>query len=71
MRNAAYLLYAVVLNGIIRVFRNGSLAAQPFLDIRSKTRASGEQGLLGLAFPRDSPKNTDSTRTMTTSAETP
>jgi uncharacterized protein (TIGR03437 family) len=44
-------LFFVRQNGIVRVFRNGSLAAQPFLDITSKTQAGGERGLLGLAFP--------------------
>ncbi|HEV8145788.1 MAG TPA: PQQ-dependent sugar dehydrogenase, partial [Bryobacteraceae bacterium] len=29
----------------------GTLVDTPFLDIRSKTRAEGERGLLGLAFP--------------------
>jgi uncharacterized protein (TIGR03437 family) len=38
-------------DGLVRIFRNGALAAAPFLDIRSKTRAEGERGLLGLAFP--------------------
>jgi uncharacterized protein (TIGR03437 family) len=33
------------------MFRNGALAAQPFLDIRAKTRLDSERGLLGLAFP--------------------
>jgi uncharacterized protein (TIGR03437 family) len=44
-------LFIVQQNGIIRIYRNGALLATPFLDIRSKTRANGEQGLLGLAFP--------------------
>ena len=44
-------LFFVQQDGQIRLFRNGALTAQPFLDIRSKTHASGEQGLLGLAFP--------------------
>src|SRR5215471_14848061 len=44
-------LFLVQQNGIIRIFKNGSLASQPFLDIRSKTVANGEEGLLGLAFP--------------------
>jgi uncharacterized protein (TIGR03437 family) len=44
-------LFFVQQDGIVRLFRNGAVAAQPFLDIRSKTRAGGEQGLLGLAFP--------------------
>jgi uncharacterized protein (TIGR03437 family) len=44
-------LFFVQQNGIIRIFRNGALVAQPFLDIRSRTHADGERGLLGLAFP--------------------
>ena len=44
-------LFFVLQNGVIRIFRNGALVAQPFLDIRSKTRAQDERGLLGLAFP--------------------
>ena len=44
-------LFLVQQNGVIRMFRNGALAAQPFLDIRAKTRLDGERGLLGLAFP--------------------
>ena len=38
-------------DGLVRIFREGALVAQPFLDIRAKTRADGERGLLGLAFP--------------------
>ena len=38
-------------NGVIRIFRNGSVNSRPFLDISSKTHADGERGLLGLAFP--------------------
>jgi glucose/arabinose dehydrogenase len=44
-------LFFVQQNGLIRMFRNGALAAQPFLDIRAKTRLDSERGLLGLAFP--------------------
>jgi len=44
-------LFFVQQNGLVRIHRNGSLVNQPFLDIRSKTRADGERGLLGLAFP--------------------
>lgn len=44
-------LFFVQQNGLVRIFRDGTLAAQPFLDIRAKTRAEGERGLLGLAFP--------------------
>lgn len=44
-------LFFVEQNGLIRIFRDGSVAAEPFLDIRAKTHAEGERGLLGLAFP--------------------
>ncbi|HEY1342750.1 MAG TPA: PQQ-dependent sugar dehydrogenase [Bryobacteraceae bacterium] len=44
-------LFFVQQNGVIRIFRNGALVSQPFLDIRSKTTGTGERGLLGLAFP--------------------
>ena len=44
-------LFLVQQNGVIRILRNGALVTAPFLDIRTKTRASGECGLLGLAFP--------------------
>ncbi len=43
-------LFVVRQTGIIRVLRNGTPLAQPFLDITSKTRLDGERGLLGLAF---------------------
>ncbi|MCS6952318.1 MAG: PQQ-dependent sugar dehydrogenase [Bryobacterales bacterium] len=46
-------LFFVQQDGIIRVMRDGVLLAEPFLDIRDKTRAGGERGLLGLAFPPD------------------
>ena len=44
-------LFLVQQNGVIRAMRNGALLTTPFLDIRGKTRADGERGLLGLAFP--------------------
>jgi uncharacterized protein (TIGR03437 family) len=44
-------LFFVQQNGVIRVMREGALLAEPFLDIRAKTRGTGERGLLGLAFP--------------------
>ena len=44
-------LFLVQQNGVIRMMRNGALLTAPFLDIRGKTRADGERGLLGLAFP--------------------
>ena len=39
--------------GVIRVVRGGRTLSRPFLDIHSKVRAGGEQGLLGLAFAPD------------------
>src|SRR4051794_12401980 len=44
-------LFLVQQNGLIGIFKNGLVQTTPFLDIRSKTRADGERGLLGLAFP--------------------
>jgi uncharacterized protein (TIGR03437 family) len=44
-------LFLVQQDGIVRILRDGALAPQPFLDITGKTRAGGERGLLGLAFP--------------------
>jgi uncharacterized protein (TIGR03437 family) len=44
-------LFFVQQNGLVRILRNGALLAQPFLDIRGRTRGDGERGLLGLAFP--------------------
>ena len=39
--------------GRVRVLRGGVLVANDFLDLRGQTSASGEQGLLGLAFAPD------------------
>src|SRR5947208_549334 len=44
-------LFFVQQNGVVRIFRNGAVNAQAFLDISGKTHADGERGLLGLAFP--------------------
>lgn len=46
-------LYVVEQRGLVRVVRSGKVQARPFLDIRAKVRAGGEQGLLGLAFAPD------------------
>ncbi len=46
-------LYVVEQGGLIRVLESGALRARPFLDLRSKVQAGGEQGLLGLAFAPD------------------
>jgi uncharacterized protein (TIGR03437 family) len=50
-RDGSGRLFLVQQNGLIRLLRDGQLAGTPFLDIRTRTRASGECGLLGLAFP--------------------
>src|ERR1044072_262622 len=44
-------LFFVQQNGLIRLFRNGTVSTQSFLDIRNKTHLDSERGLLGLAFP--------------------
>ncbi len=46
-------LYVVEQGGLVRVLENGVLRARPFLDLRSRVLAGGEQGLLGLAFAPD------------------
>ena len=46
-------LYVVEQEGVIRVVENGRVRSTPFLDIRSRIVAGGEQGLLGLAFPEN------------------
>ena len=43
-------LYVVEQAGVIRIVERGRLRPQPFLDIRSRVRSGGEQGLLSVAF---------------------
>lgn len=43
-------LFVVEQVGRIRVVRDGSLVAAPFLDLRDRVASGGERGLLGLAF---------------------
>jgi glucose/arabinose dehydrogenase len=44
-------LFVVERAGLVRVVQaNGTVLAQPFLDVRSQVSTSGESGLLGLAF---------------------
>jgi glucose/arabinose dehydrogenase len=43
-------IFVVEQPGRIRVVRNGTLLATPFLDISARVGFGGEQGLLGLAF---------------------
>jgi len=50
-------LYVVEQGGLVRVVKGGRLQPEPFLDVRSLTRAGGEQGLLGLAFAPDYAKS--------------
>jgi len=44
-------LFIVEKTGTIRIWKNGSLNATPFLNITSLMSSGTEQGLLGLAFP--------------------
>jgi glucose/arabinose dehydrogenase len=50
-------LYVVEQGGTIRVVVRGKLRVAPFLDVRSRVRSGGEQGLLGLAFHPDYARN--------------
>jgi len=43
-------LYVVDQSGVIRIVERGRVLAAPFLNIRSKVRDSGEQGLFSIAF---------------------
>jgi glucose/arabinose dehydrogenase len=43
-------LYFVQQDGVVRVFADGSLRPAPLLDIRTRVRNEGEQGLLSIAF---------------------
>ena len=45
--------FVVEQRGLIRVVRNGALESENLLDLRGTIAATGEQGLLGLAFPPD------------------
>jgi glucose/arabinose dehydrogenase len=43
-------LFVAQQGGQIRIVRNGTLVAQPFLDIADRITSGGEHGLLGVAF---------------------
>ncbi len=43
-------LFVVEQTGKIKVVKNGTVLAQPFLDLTGQVSGGGEQGLLGLAF---------------------
>jgi glucose/arabinose dehydrogenase len=49
-RDGTNRLFIVSQGGRIRIVKNGSLLATPFLNLSSKVSKGGEQGLLGLAF---------------------
>jgi glucose/arabinose dehydrogenase len=46
-------IFVVEQGGTIRVVRGGKRLSRPFLDLRSKVTAGGEQGLLSMAFAPD------------------
>jgi glucose/arabinose dehydrogenase len=46
-------LFVVEQGGRIRILKNGRVVGQPFLDISSRVRSGGEQGLLSMAFHPD------------------
>jgi glucose/arabinose dehydrogenase len=52
-RDGSGRLFFVQQTGQIKVWKNGVVLPAPFLDISNLTLASGEQGLLGLAFHPD------------------
>ena len=43
-------IFVVEQTGTIRILKNGSLLATPFLDIHTSIKSGGEQGLLAMAF---------------------
>ncbi|MDZ7802204.1 MAG: PQQ-dependent sugar dehydrogenase [Trueperaceae bacterium] len=47
--------YVLEQTGAVRVIENGTVAPEPFLDLRDHVSVSTERGLLGLAFHPDSP----------------
>ena len=49
-RNEPNRLYVVEQGGTIRVFENGRIREQPFLDVQGQVAAGGERGLLSVAF---------------------
>jgi glucose/arabinose dehydrogenase len=46
-------VYVVEQNGAVRIVRDGRVLPQPFLDLRGRVTASGESGLLSIAFAPD------------------
>jgi hypothetical protein len=56
-RDGTRRLFILEQAGLIRVLQPGSTTPTTFLDIRSRVRSGGEQGLLGLAFHPLYPSN--------------
>lgn len=50
-RDGSGRLFVALQNGTIRIVRDGTLLAAPFLDIGSRVSCCNERGLLGLTFP--------------------
>jgi glucose/arabinose dehydrogenase len=50
-------LFIVEKGGLIRIFQDGQLLEEPFLDVSSLIRTENERGLLGLAFHPDYANN--------------
>jgi len=50
-------LFVVEQTGRIRIVKNGTVLAQPFLDLSGSVSCCGERGLLGLAFHPDYARN--------------
>jgi cysteine-rich repeat protein len=46
-------IFIVEQDGFVRIVKNGSLLATPFIDVSGANSCCGEQGLLGLAFAPD------------------
>ena len=46
-------LFVVEQPGRVRIYKEGRLLEQPFLDVTSRISSGGERGLLGLAFHPD------------------
>src|SRR3954468_1739528 len=46
-------IYVIQQNGLVKTIQGATVLPTPFLDLRSVTNGSGEQGLLGFAFAPD------------------
>jgi len=50
-------LFVVEQEGVVRVLSSGKTLKTPFLDLRSRVKSGGEQGLLSIGFPPDYSKS--------------